>query len=134
MSATPSSDQPRSYSLALFGTVFHAAMTSALLATYIWHVYPAKQVFKEFGLTLPWISQNIIYLSDLLVTHWKVITPALPLLPVVDFAVAQLLGRHGRSTQVLWIVGIGLLLVAVGIFTVIVIELPILKLKEGLSH
>jgi hypothetical protein len=134
MSTLPSTEQTRDSSLAKFGTGLHTVMTLAVLVFCIWRIPAAKQVFNEYGLTLPLMAQYLIRLSDWLTDHLLMIAVALPLLPIIDFIAIQFCRRWGWFAQALWIAGIGVLLFTVGILTVAGIELPMMKLKEALSH
>jgi type II secretory pathway component PulF len=134
MSTALLTEQKRDYRFAVFGTVFHSVITSALLAFYVCRIPGLEKVFDEFGLTLPWTSQVLIHCSIWLSMHLLTIALALPLFAAIDFIVIQLCGQLGRSSQTLWIIGIGLFMFIFGIITVFSLELPMIKLKEGLSH
>jgi len=126
--------EPKSgFKFGLLGTAVHALLI-ALLTINTLRVPAAKKTFDEFGLTLPWITQTYIQFSLWIGDNIVPVTLAVFLLLFTDFVLTQFLGRCNRSAQLFWMIGIGLLLLVVGIFSVVAIELPIIKLKEGLSH
>jgi type II secretory pathway component PulF len=134
MTSSPITRGKTGFRLSIFGAVLHTTLSSILLLLYVWRVPAVKKMCDEFGLTLPWSTQTIFRISSWLSGNLAVASLILLFMLSIDIAVIFLLGQYRRSAQWLWIMGIGLSLLAVGAVSVVGIELPILKLKEGLSH
>jgi type II secretory pathway component PulF len=134
MSTTPPPvDRERSSGLAIVGTVLHGAMVLGLFVLYIASVPRAKKTFDEFGLTLPKVTQYIIRLSNWLAEYWWVLVPFLLLAGVANFLLIRSLGQRSRLLPVLWVVFVALMLSAIGTMTLVALEIPMVKLREGLA-
>lgn len=120
--------------IALAGTVVHGGIIIALLAILIVQVPNAKKMFDEFGLTLPWATQALVKLSLWADERLVLLLALLPLFLGIDFLIAWALGRARRPHQLGWLIAItvGLLLI-VGAAELSV-EMPLMKLREGLSR
>jgi hypothetical protein len=117
----------------VFGTALHA-LQIALIEFNLWRVPVYMRKFDEFGLTLPWLTQKMIRLSRWIIHDWSIIGPSLFALIAIDVVAIYLLGRYRRTAQSIWIAGIGILLFTIGIFMVAAVELPRIKLEEGLAR
>jgi type II secretory pathway component PulF len=118
---------------ALFGTALHGLLI-VLLAINVLRVPSAMKTFDEYGLTLPWITQTFIQFSLWISDHWILVSLAVFLLLYTNFVLMRFLGRYNRAGQLSWMVGIGLLLFFLECFSLVAIGMPMIKLKEGLSH
>ena len=134
MNTTPSQERAHGFGLAFAGAAVHTLLISALLAFGIWRVPYAKQAFDEYGMTISWATQIVIGLSTSLADNWQVVTPVLPLLPVIDFALIHLLGRCSRSLPLGWVGCFAVFLLAVGSFVLLGIEVPMMKLRDALAR
>ena len=131
MSAKPA-DPTRGLVLAAIGTALHAGFVLSLFVLYIWFVPARKKTFDEFGLALPWLTQTVIRVSSWIAEYWWATVPLLAFLGVGNFGLLVWLGRHGLFAK-LWIAGVSLVLVALVVVTLGAMELPMMKLKEGLA-
>ena len=122
------------YGFAAAGTVFHAALVIALFVIMIGFVPNAKKTFDEFGLTLPWLTLTMIRVSNWVVEYWWALVPLLLILGAGDFGLTAALRTHNRTAMVLWNVAVSLVLIAAIAAALVAIELPMVKLKEGLAR
>jgi hypothetical protein len=123
----------REFKFAALGTLLHGLLI-ALFAVNIWRIPVAKRTFDEFGLTLPWITQTYIHFFLWVSNNFALTTLAVLLLLCSDFFLTHFLGRYNRSAQLRWTIGIGFLLLVLECFSIASIELPMIKLREGISH
>ncbi|HEV3383492.1 MAG TPA: hypothetical protein VG097_01690 [Gemmata sp.] len=130
-SSVPQSQSGRNRALA--GTVLHAALL-AFIAFMLWRAPSVKQKFDEFGLTLPWLTVKIFQLSNWFNDNKVPASLAFSLYISIDMALLQSLGKYKRSNQLICISAIGLLLLVIAIILTVSIELPMIKLQEGLTH
>ncbi len=133
MSTTSPTHQTRGYGLAITGTVLHAALVLGLFVIYLVVVPSAKKTFDQFGLTLPWLTLTVIRVSNWVAEYWWSTVPVFLLAGAADFGLLAWLGVHTRIAAVLWMVGFALVLSAMIGITLLGIELPMAKLKEGLA-
>ncbi|MCE9566092.1 MAG: hypothetical protein K8U57_29070 [Planctomycetes bacterium] len=133
MTAT-TTPQTRGLRLPVLGTLLHAGFVFGLLVAYMSYVPDAKRTCDEFGLTLPWLTQTTFKLSMWVSDYWWTLVPVFAVFGVLDFVTIWWLGESGRFSQKAWIVGVALLLGAIGTTTAVAIELPMMKLREGLKN
>ena len=133
MNTTPPTPS-RAFGLATFGTLAHAVLLLGLFVLYVVYVPAAKKTFDEYGLTLPWATFSAIRLSNWVAGNWWALVPVLVFVGAADFWMTDGLRAHNRFAAVVWVVGVGLALAAVAALTVFAIELPMMKLKEGLAR
>jgi hypothetical protein len=132
--STPAVPEPKKgYNLALAGVILHAVLI-ALIAFNLWRAPSVKQESDKFGLVLPSISLKAFQLADWFNENKVMASLALSLFVSIDLALLQTLGKYKRSQQWLGITAIGLLLLGIGILLTVSIELPMIKLKEGLAR
>jgi type II secretory pathway component PulF len=134
MSTTPPTDQTRGFALAALGTLAHAGLVLGLFVLYVVYVPAAKKTFDEFGMTLPWATQVAIRLSNWVAEYWWALVPVLLFLGAGDFGLLAGLSARSRLTAWLWIAGVALALAVLAALTAFAIELPMMKLKEGLAR
>src|SRR5262249_22107231 len=130
MSTTPPTDQTRSLTLAVVGTLTHAGLVLGLFVVLIVFVPPAKRTFDEFGVTLPWVTQIVIRISNWVAEYWWTTVPVLLLLGACDFVLMAALSAHNRFGALVWLVSVALVLAALIALTQWAIESPITKLRE----
>ena len=133
MSNTPPTPS-RGFGLATFGTLAHAVLLLGLFVLYVVYVPSAKKTFDEFGMTLPWLTLSVIRLSNWVADNWWMLVPVLVFVGAADFWMTAGLSAHNRSAAVLWVVSVGLALAAFAALTVFAIEMPMMKLREGLAR
>jgi hypothetical protein len=128
MSATPSAPV-RGYGPALLGAGLHAVLLSGFLAYVCWRVPDTEQTFdliRRIG-EIPDVTRFVLAIPD----NCRVVAPLLPLIPVLDFAFIQLLGRRGREVQAMWVWLMAVLSLALGfVFVFVGIELPLMKVTR----
>lgn len=134
MSTTTPTDQTQGFGLAWFTTFAHVTLLFGLFVLYVVYVPANKKTFDEYGLSLPWATQTAIRLSNWIAEYWWALVPMLVFVGVADFWVTAGLSAHSRTLAVVWMVGVALALAAVAALTVFAIELPMMKLKEGLAR
>ena len=124
----------------LLGTAlldFSHALLGAVQIFVLLSVVPRfKRTFADFGMKLPWVTEILIDISDVVVDFWFLLPLALAPLLVSDFAALYLLRRQ-EKTRVwarIWFYSILLLLLAGGGVIAIAIFLPLIELMEGLSR
>ena len=84
MSTAQPTGRPLSFALAGIGT--HAVQLFGLLVLYVSYVPRAKRTFDEFGMTLPWLTQSVIRLSNWVSEYWWTLVPVALILGAIDFA------------------------------------------------
>jgi type II secretory pathway component PulF len=129
-----SAAKARGSGLAVIGTVLLTVLMIGVLALNIVVVPGAKRKFDEFGLTLPWITQNVIRVSNWVVENWGMMIPVLVAAGAGNFLLMRQLGQRGSRLPVVWVVAVAALLGAVIAVTLVSIELPMMKLREGLRR
>ncbi len=135
MIAIPERTRTRANGLAVVGTALHAILGLALFAGYVYYVPAAKKVFDEFGLKLPLVASNVIWLSDWVVEHQRLLVVVIGGCVVADFVVIWAIGRRGLfSLPVLWVLSVALLIVGTGAITTYAIESAMRQLREGLAR
>jgi type II secretory pathway component PulF len=133
MSTAPPT-QSRGFGFAAFGTLLHAAQLFALLVLYISYIPRSKKTFDEFGMTLPWFTQTVIKFSNWVSEYWWALVPVAMALGALDFALTVILRKRSTATAILWIVGVVLVLFVPAAIALVAVELPMIKLREGLAR
>jgi type II secretory pathway component PulF len=134
MSTTPPTSREPSFGLAVAGTVAHIGLILALFALYAFIVPAAKKMFDEYGMTLPWLTQEVIRLSNWIAAYWWALVPVVFLLAAADFGLLLFLSTRSRLAALVFIACVSLALTATVAATAVAIELPKAKLKEGLAR
>src|SRR5262249_1092174 len=134
MSTSLPTNQTRGFGLAIAGVVAHVGLVMALFALLAFIVPAAKRTFDEYGMSLPWITQSVIRVSNWVAAFWWALVPVMLLAGAADFGLLTVLGSRNRSAALLWIAFASLVLVFAIAVTVMAIELPREKLREGLGR
>ncbi|HEY1188244.1 MAG TPA: hypothetical protein VGE74_11335 [Gemmata sp.] len=119
---------------AIIGPAVHAVLLFGLLGLYVGRVPAAKRTFDEFGMTLPWVTLTVIRLSNWLCEYGWALVPFVVIGCAAEFVITWWFGGANRAAAVLWVVSVAVLLGAFGALTVYSIELPMMKLREGLAR
>ncbi len=133
MSTTPPTKPTRDLGLAIVGTLIPAMLVLSLLVLYVVRIPAAKKTFDEFGMTLPWLTLEVIRISNWVSEYWWAMLPVFGLLGAGNFGILSLLSRRSQTAARLWVVGVALALIAPAVVTIWAMELPMMKLKQGLA-
>ena len=124
-----------------------AALTAAVMASIhgiVWSAYffflgiivPVhEKIFREFDMKLPWLTVWVLDISNWVVSYFYLLPFHVAVLLAVDGAVLYFL-RRGSKAKILswlWFVLIMALSIAVFALSVLAMQLPRLKLLEGLN-
>lgn len=132
MSPTPPPERP--LGLAIMGTFGPAMLVLSLFVLYLVHVPAAKRTFDEYAMTLPWLTLKVVRISNWVAEYWWALVPVFAVLGAGNFALLVSLGRRSRSAARLWIAGIALVLIGFAVVTIVAMELPMMKLRQGLAN
>jgi type II secretory pathway component PulF len=112
----------------------HALLRTALFVGLFLIVPRYDKLFRDYGMNLPWLTENVITVSRWVVNGCFLLVMSVPFLIALDFGILFHLRSRGRqllswlwSFLLLFIPGIVVVLCAVAIW------LPYQKLHEGLS-
>ncbi|MFM8275286.1 MAG: hypothetical protein ACKODX_23540 [Gemmata sp.] len=128
--ALPSETRTRALGLSAVGTTLHAVFGLALLVGYAAYVPAAKRAFDECGVRPPAVTQTVVRLSMWVADNWALLLPAGAAALAADFATTWALARRGRYA-VLWVVAVGVTLVALVGVTTCAAEVPLAKMRAG---
>jgi|GEM_PF-4148691 len=111
--------------VAILGTTHHLGLVAILFVLYLMYVPTAKKSFDENDVTLPWITLNVIRISNWFREYWWSVLPVVVSLSITQFMI--LLKVDNRSNRVrlklAWVVCIEMLLALIGFATLTAIEL-----------
>src|SRR5258708_3804856 len=124
MSTTEPLEPGRGFGTAIVGTIVPAVLVFGLLVINLVAVPSAKKTFDEYGMTLPWGTQNLIRLSNWVCAYWWMLVPPLVLMGAGNFVLLKALGQRGRAFARTWIAGVSLSLLGVIALTLVSIALP----------
>ncbi|CAN5404967.1 hypothetical protein BH11PLA2_BH11PLA2_27950 [soil metagenome] len=97
-------------------------------------VFLRKKTFDEYGLSLPSVVKTVITFSTTINDKWYLILLGM-ISPMVLLTVLMVLAKpeHRRRWMLLWIAILIVLPVFVAFAAIAVLEIPMLKLAEGLN-
>jgi type II secretory pathway component PulF len=133
MSTTQSPNSSPSFAIATLGAMAHACLLLVLFALYVVYVPAAKKTFDEFGLTLPWLTLNVIRLSMWIAEYWWALAPAALVFGLADLSFLWVLSARSWRASLLGALLLSLVPVALIGATTFAIELPKAKLREALA-
>lgn len=129
MSTTEEPLPRRSLVLPILGTLLHAILAAGLLAFFM-RVPAVKKMFDEYGMTLPWMSIQVIRVANGLAEFGWTLAMLLPFAIAGDFL---LLRYADRRTSLTWFaVATVVLFVILGV-SVFAIEWPMMKLRNAIK-
>ncbi len=122
--------------VAIIGTTIHLVSVAGLFVMYLTYIPRMKKFFDEFGLTLSWLTLNVIRISIWVCEYWWALMPIALLALIAQYAVLAYADRHSKRIvlKILWVVGIAAMLLAVAIVSFLSIQQTMIKLQEGLSR
>jgi type II secretory pathway component PulF len=114
-------------------TAIHSLLWAALLILWVFVVPGFVQMFDEFAVELPMMTQFMIRLSDMLARYWYLFVVLGIAGIVLDFVTLLVLGKLGRSVQVVFGIAMAIVPLLLGGLTVISFVLPLMQLVSDLS-
>jgi type IV pilus assembly protein PilC len=133
MTTTPGELQTRGTGLAVVGTMIPAALVLGLFVLLVTAVPGAKRRFDEFNLALPWLTLAVIRVSNWVAGNWWLLVPPLAALGVGNFVLLRELGRRNTALPVIWMTVVTLVVIALIVVTLLSVEIPMMRLREGLA-
>ena len=130
MSADEELAPSRNLVLPILGALLHGILAAGLLVFFMTGVSGAKKTFDEYGMTLPWLTLQVIRVSNALADFWWPLALLLPFAVVGDFLVLR---YTDRRTSLTWFIVATVVLFLVISVCILAIELPMMKLRAALS-
>ena len=117
----------------IFG-VIHSLLWCACIGLLVLHVPQAERVLKDFNMTLPTLTQFVLKLSRWADTYFLLIPFVLGSWLLFDVAVLGYLRLNNRRAAWTWGLLNILLPLLFGALILFAMEMPMVKLLEGLSR
>jgi len=114
--------------------LLHGICVIALIAGMLFMVPTYKSIFKDFKMKLPWITEAVVSISDLIIRYWYILPLLIVPLLALDGGIVFFLGQAGRrKLRTVWLVMPIVLAVLFGALALVSLELPFRALVEALS-